>query len=120
MEVTMNRYSVFALTALPTVLLIGSAAGAPAVDAPAQKASVTGRSTCRVPAPDEVLTAKEGIQLIGQCSALTRVKMWHWMGNYGSVYDVANVANGGGIGAGELITEANPSGGGLIPTFMFY
>jgi hypothetical protein len=42
------------------------------------------------------------------------------MGNYGSVYDVVSVANRLGVVPGGLITEANSSGGGLIPTFMYY
>jgi hypothetical protein len=115
----MNRLLILALTAVPTALLIGPAAPAPAADAPALKASATASSTCRVPAADEVLTAKESIRLIQQCPK-AEAKTWHWMGNYGSVHDVVAVANQAGIGPGELITEANPSGGGLLPTFMFY
>jgi|tagenome__1003787_1003787.scaffolds.fasta_scaffold20275870_2 hypothetical protein len=112
--------------AAPVALLIGPAAPAPAarapapaVHAPAPDAATTVSATCRVPAPDEVVTAEESIRRIQQCRKM-QAKSWHWMGNYGSVNDVVNAANGGGIGAGELITEANPSGSGLLPTFMYY
>jgi hypothetical protein len=114
----MNPTRTLALAAAPA-LLIGLAIPAAAGGATAQKAP-TARSAC-VPGEDQVLTAKQSLKLVKQCDDVkAAAKSWHWMGNYGSVYDVASVANSLGVGAGELITEANATGGGLIPTFMFY
>ncbi|WP_377273127.1 hypothetical protein [Peterkaempfera sp. SMS 1(5)a] len=111
----MNHLRVFALAAAPTALLIGLAAPATAVNASGAKA------VCAAPAAHQVLTAKQGLQVVKNCAARqAQSKSWHWMGNYGSVYDVATVANGAGVGAGELITLPNASGGGLLPTFMYY
>ena len=116
----MNRLRTLALTAAPTALLIGLAAPASIADANTQKApAAAAAATCTAPAADQVLTAKEGIRL-KKCitaRAVRAPKTWHWMGNYASVYAVTAAANGGGIGAGELITEYL---GGVYPTFMFY
>ncbi len=48
--------------------------------------------------------------------AKQQVKTWHWMGNYGSVYDVATAANSFGAGAGEVITQ---NMNGVWATFMY-
>ncbi|UQI45207.1 hypothetical protein M1P56_13035 [Streptomyces sp. HU2014] len=113
----MNRHRTLTLAAAPIALLIGLAAPAAAADDPVSSTPKTPRAVCDKPANDAVLTAEEGIAL-RQCSrAQAAPKTWHWMGNYGSVYDVANAANGGGIGAGEVITQYL---NGLYPTFMFY
>jgi hypothetical protein len=113
----MNSLRTLALAAAPTALLIGLAGPASAAHAPAPKAS----AACKAPAADAVLTAKQGIELYKGCKSVKAPrKTWHWMGNYGSVYDVVRVANSRNVGAGGLVTEANASGGGLIPTFMYY
>ncbi|MFE0042995.1 hypothetical protein [Streptomyces albireticuli] len=114
----MNRLRTHALAAAPIALLIGLAAPAAAADDPQSATPKAPRAVCDTPATDAVLTAQEGIAL-RQCSSTKAAapKTWHWMGNYGSVYDVANAANGGGIGAGEVITQYL---NGLYPTFMFY
>ncbi|MFC5144981.1 hypothetical protein [Streptomyces aureoversilis] len=111
----MNRRT-YALAAAPIALLIGLAAPA-AADEPQPNTPKVPRAVCDTPAHDAVLTAQEGIALRKCTDARVAVKTWHWMGNYGSVYDVANAANGGGIGAGEVITQYL---NGLYPTFMFY
>ncbi|MEU1011253.1 hypothetical protein [Streptomyces sp. NPDC005890] len=115
----MNRLRALAIAAAPAALLIGLAIPAPATPAP--KAPTTPNAGCYLPRADQVLTAQEGIKLANACA--TRKKAdpsWHWMGNYGSVYDVVSVANSRGVGAGGLVTVPNASGGGLIPTFMYY
>ncbi|MCA6094107.1 hypothetical protein LE181_18305 [Streptomyces sp. SCA3-4] len=93
----MNCLRFLARAAAPTALLVGLAA-APAM------ASDT-------PAPNTPAT-------VSTSPVKAQVKTWHWMGNYGSVYDVANAANGFGAGAGELITQ--DVGNGLYATFMYY
>ncbi|MBZ4322833.1 hypothetical protein [Streptomyces huiliensis] len=93
----MHPLRTLALAAAPAAMLIGLAAPAMAADPPTPNNAAT-TSTSRV--------------------AQAPVKTWHWMGNYGSVYDVANAANGFGAGAGELITQ--DIGNGLYATFMFY
>src|SRR4051812_38370025 len=118
----MTHLRTFALIPLTTALLVGSAAPTLAANAPTPKAATTTTSSaCRVPAADEVLTAQDSLRLVAQCRTVSpHVKTWHWMGNYGSVYDVVSVANRLRIAPGGLVTEANSSGGGLIPTFMYY
>jgi hypothetical protein len=83
----------------------------------AQAAPAAASSTCNIPTANQVLTALEGVQLKQCTAAQPLIKTWHWMGNFGSVYDVVAAANGGGIGSGELITQYL---NGLYPTFMFY
>ncbi|WP_338931000.1 hypothetical protein WEB32_06560 [Streptomyces netropsis] len=115
----MNRLRIHALAAAPIALLIGLAVPAAAAAAEDPQPNTTKAAVCDAPARDAVLTAQEGIAL-KKCSDSAKAaqpKTWHWMGNYGSVYDVANAANGGGIGAGEVITQYL---NGLYPTFMFY
>ncbi|MFD4507800.1 hypothetical protein [Streptomyces sp. NPDC058457] len=115
----MNRLRALAITAAPAALLIGLAIPVPA--APAPKAPTTPNAGCYMPRADQVLTAQEGIKLASACKAQkSDDPSWHWMGNYGSVYDVVNVANSRGVGTGGLVTIPNASGGGLIPTFMYY
>ncbi|MEV4872377.1 MULTISPECIES: hypothetical protein [Streptomyces] len=112
------RTHAIALAAAPIALLIGVAGTASAADDPAQTKPTTSRAACDTPATDAVLTSQEGIALRNcTTSKAAQTKTWHWMGNYGSVYDVANAANGGGIGAGEVITQYL---NGLYPTFMYY
>ncbi|WP_329112364.1 hypothetical protein [Streptomyces sp. NBC_01353] len=113
----MNRLRTLAIAAAPAALLIGLASPAPA--APGPQAPTMSAASCYRPGADQVLTAQEGIELANACKT-QRAPSWHWMGNYGSVYDVVNVANSKGVGPGELVTIPNPSGGGLIPTFMYY
>ncbi|MCQ8770995.1 hypothetical protein [Streptomyces telluris] len=113
----MNRRT-YVLAAAPIALLIGLAAPAAAADGPQPNTPKVPRAVCDTPAKDAVLTAEEGIALRKCTNANVAVKTWHWMGNYGSPYDVANAANGAGIGAGELITQEHANG--LRPTFMFY
>ncbi|MEU4208757.1 hypothetical protein AB0F13_01930 [Streptomyces sp. NPDC026206] len=91
----MNCLRTLALTAAPAAMLIGLAAPAMAADDPAPKPPAT----------------------VSTSPVQAQVKTWHWMGNYGSVYDVANAANGFGAGAGELITQ---NIGGAYATFMYY
>ncbi|GHC74527.1 hypothetical protein [Streptomyces cinnamoneus] len=92
----MNPLRTLALAAAPTAMLIGlSAAPAMAADDPAPNP----------PATVSISPAKQ------------QVKTWHWMGNYGSVNDVANAANGFGAGAGEFVTQ---NINGLWATFMYY
>ncbi|MEV6423654.1 hypothetical protein [Streptomyces sp. NPDC051662] len=118
----MQRRRIAALAAAPTTLLIGLAIfSTSAADASTAKAPTAVSATCNAPTSNEVLTVQEGIALVKRCSATkaaSAVPGWHWMGNYGSVYDVVNVANGGGIGAGELIAQPGPTG--LVPAFMYY
>ncbi|MFG2145445.1 hypothetical protein ACGFRG_14770 [Streptomyces sp. NPDC048696] len=114
----MKRLRTLAIAAAPAAMLIGLAI--PASAAPAPKAPTTPNAGCYTPRADQVLTAKEGIQLVSACKARKDDASWHWMGNYGSVYDVVNVANSRGVAAGGLVTIPNASGGGLIPTFMYY
>ncbi|MBT2450628.1 hypothetical protein J7F03_26855 [Streptomyces sp. ISL-43] len=115
----MNRHRVLAAAAAPAALLIGLAI--PASAAPAPKAPTTSNSGCYVPRSDQVLTVQEGTKLLTACKAQNRADpSWHWMGNYGSVYDVVSAANRAGVGAGELVAIPNASGGGLIPAFMYY
>lgn len=66
-----------------------------------------------------ITTAEEGIAQVNENVAQQLgSKQWHWMGNYGSVYDMANVANQAGCGAGEVISSILPNN--LIPTWMYY
>ncbi len=85
-----------ALAAAPAAMLIGLAAPAMAADDPAPNTPAT----------------------VSTSPAKVQVKTWHWMGNYGSVYEVANAANTVGAGAGEVITQ--DVGNGLYATFLFY
>ncbi|WP_371648237.1 MULTISPECIES: hypothetical protein [unclassified Streptomyces] len=114
----MNRLRTLAIAAAPATLLIGLAI--PASAAPAPQAPTTPNARCYTPRADQVLTAQEGIKLVSACKTQKSDPSWHWMGNYGSVYDVVNVANSRGVGSGGLVTIPNASGGGLIPTFMYY
>ena len=68
---------------------------------------------------DQVLTTEEGIEVQQRIAARRGLKQWHWMGNYGNVYDPVNVANRGGVASGELIMNINFANG-LIATWMFY
>lgn len=68
-------------------------------------------------AADQVLTVEEGVAVVKRITARKGARQWHWMGNYGSVYDAANVANQAGCGAGEI--EFNFVGD-LIPAWMYY
>ncbi|GHG74932.1 hypothetical protein [Streptomyces griseocarneus] len=113
----MNRLRTHALAAAPIALLIGLAAPAAAAGDPQPIAPKAPRAVCDTPAANAILTVQEGIALRKCSDVKIAVKTWHWMGNYGSVYDVVNAANGGGIGAGEVITQYL---NGLYPTFMFY
>jgi hypothetical protein len=70
-------------------------------------------------AADQVLSVEEGIEVQKRIAERSTVKQWHWMGNYGSVYDPVNVANGAGISAGQMIININFNNG-LIATWMFY
>jgi hypothetical protein len=71
-------------------------------------------------APTQVLSAAEGAEVQRRLAAgSSGSKQWHWMGNYGSVYDPANVANGAGISAGEMILNINFNNG-LIAAWMYY
>jgi hypothetical protein len=70
-------------------------------------------------APTQVLSAAEGIEIQKRLAQGSAAKQWHWMGNYGSVYDPVNVANGAGISAGEMILNFNFNNG-LIAAWMFY
>jgi hypothetical protein len=116
----MNCMRSLALAAAPTALLIGMAAGpAVAASSPTSKAA-----SCKAPGPNQVLTAEQATKLYKGCVA-ARVKAkapktWHWMGNYGSVYAVTTAANNLHVGAGGLVSIPNATGGGLIPTFMYY
>jgi hypothetical protein len=65
-----------------------------------------------------ITTAEEGVALVNQNLDQRSGKQWHWMGNYGNVYDMAAVANGAGCGAGEVISTVLPNN--LIPTWMYY
>jgi hypothetical protein len=116
---SLNRLRVLALVSIPAALLIGVPASASA-DAPAPKASTSASSPCHEPARDQVLTAQQGIELFKACSSAnaTAAPGWHWMGNYGDVYSLANAANGWGAGPGELLTQI--MGNGLLATFMYY
>lgn len=114
----MNRLRTLAIAATPATLLIGLAI--PASAAPAPQAPTTQNASCYTPRANQVLTAQEGIKLVSACKTQKSDPSWHWMGNYGSVYDVVNVANSRGVGPGGLVTIPNASGGGLIPTFMYY
>jgi hypothetical protein len=70
-------------------------------------------------APTQVLSAAEGLEIQKRLAEVSTVKQWHWMGNYGNVYDPASVANGAGIAAGEMILNINFNNG-LIAAWMFY
>jgi hypothetical protein len=115
----LNRLRVLALVSVSTALLIGVSASASA-DAPAPKASTSASPTCYEPARDQVLTTQQGIELFKACSAanVAAVPGWHWMGNYGDVYSLANAANSWGAGPGELLTQIMSNG--LLATFMYY
>ncbi|WP_081239141.1 hypothetical protein [Streptomyces viridosporus] len=68
---------------------------------------------------DRALSAEEGIELKKHVAGSRATGQWHWMGNYGSPYDVMAVANAEPkSGAGELITGFHENG--LIPTFMYW
>jgi len=69
--------------------------------------------------PTQVLSVAEGIEIHKRIKAAATAKQWHWMGNYGDVYGPANVANGAGISAGEMIININFNNG-LVATWMFY
>ncbi|MFB6393785.1 hypothetical protein [Polymorphospora lycopeni] len=117
----MHRKRIATLAAAPLALLIGSAVlSASTANASHSTAPAVASSTCNAPDAEKILTVEEGIALVKKCSARADAAApgWHWMGNYGSVYDVVAVANGGGIGPGELI--AQPQSSGLVPSFMYY
>ncbi|MDP9869021.1 hypothetical protein J2S55_008287 [Streptosporangium brasiliense] len=115
----MNRLRVLALVSVSAALVIGVSASASA-DAPAPKASTSAAPTCYEPARDQVLTTQQGIELFKACSAANAAAVpgWHWMGNYGDVYALANAANAWGAGPGELLTQIMSNG--LLATFMYY
>jgi hypothetical protein len=69
--------------------------------------------------PTQVLSAAEGAEIQKRLAEASAVRQWHWMGNYGSVYDPVNVANGAGIPAGGMILNINFDNG-LIAAWMFY
>ena len=71
-------------------------------------------------APDRVLTAAEGIALKQRISAQRALApQWRWMGNYGSPYDAAAVANTPPVaGAGAIMFEVMDNG--LIPAWMYF
>ena len=69
--------------------------------------------------PTQILSAAEGTEIQKRLAEASTVKQWHWMGNYGSVYDPANVANRAGISAGEMILNINFNND-LIATWIFY
>lgn len=67
---------------------------------------------------DRALSAEEGKELKKRIAESRATGQWHWMGNYGSPYDVVAVANSAPkCEAGELITGFHENG--LIPTFMY-
>ncbi|MGW1713234.1 hypothetical protein [Streptomyces sp. NPDC002156] len=67
---------------------------------------------------DRALSAEEGVELKKRIAESKATGQWHWMGNYGSPYDVMAVANAAPkCEAGELITGFHENG--LIPTFMY-
>jgi hypothetical protein len=70
-------------------------------------------------AANQILSVAEGIETVKRLKGLSTVKQWHWMGNYGDVYGPVNVANGGGLSAGELIININFSTG-LVAAWMLY
>ena len=113
----MNCLRTVALATAPAALLIGLAGQASAVSTPH-----TPKAACAAQTAGKVIAGKTAPKA-KQCSIAKKAptaKSWHWMGNYGSVYDVASGANSRGVGAGELITLPNASGTGLFPTFMYY
>ncbi|GGF96281.1 hypothetical protein GCM10007304_07800 [Rhodococcoides trifolii] len=67
---------------------------------------------------DQVLTREEGVALGERNAHAASTAQWHWMGNYGNVYDVVAVANSRGCGTGSLVTDFQTNG--LMPTYMFY
>lgn len=67
------------------------------------------------PAPDQDLTTQQRERSTPFRAASGT---WHWMGNYGDVYSVANAANARGVGPGQIITQHMPNG--LLATFMYY
>lgn len=92
----MNCLRTLARAAAPTALLIGlAAAPAMAADDPAPNAPAT----------------------VSTSPVKAQVKTWHWMGNYGTVYEAANAANGFGAGAGEFVTQ---NINGAWATFLYY
>lgn len=113
----MMRSRALALVAVPAVLLVGSAAPTLAAEDTAATSGTTSAG-CRTPGLDEVVTAETSLQLASACRTASQAPSWHWMGNYGSVYDVQNAANGLGVGPGGLITQGDANG--LFPTFMYY
>jgi hypothetical protein len=115
----MMRYRALALVAVPAALLVGSAAPTLAAEDSAPTSGTTS-ATCSAPALDAVVTAEETVRRVEACRTASQAPSWHWMGNYGSVYDVQNTANSLGVGAGGLVTQVEPSGSGLFPTFMYY
>jgi hypothetical protein len=70
-------------------------------------------------AADQILSVAEGIELQKRIAERAPGKQWHWMGNYGSVYGPADVANRAGISAGEMIININFNNG-LVAAWMFY
>jgi hypothetical protein len=117
----MMRYRALALVAVPAALLVGSAAPTLAAEDSAPTSGATSAS-CSAPALDAVVTAEETVRRVEACrtTSASQAPSWHWMGNYGSVYDVQNAANSLGVGAGGLVTQVQPSGSGLFPTFMYH
>ncbi|MEU1311161.1 hypothetical protein ABZ419_20040 [Streptomyces cinnamoneus] len=92
----MNCLRTLALAAAPTAMLIGLAA------APAMAADT--------PAPNPAAT-------VSASPVKAQVKTWHWMGNYGSVYEAVNAANGFVVGAGGFVTQ---NVNGAWATFLYY
>jgi hypothetical protein len=68
---------------------------------------------------DQVLTAAEGVEIRQRIAARMGPQQWHWMGNYGNVYDPVTVARSYGAAAGEMILNFNFNNG-LIATWMFF
>ncbi|MFG2330684.1 hypothetical protein ACGFMM_13750 [Streptomyces sp. NPDC048604] len=69
-------------------------------------------------AADRVLSVEEGAAIKQSIAAQRSLKQWRWMGNYGSPFDAAAVANQNPpCVAGEVMFSFN---GNLVPAWMFY
>jgi hypothetical protein len=69
-------------------------------------------------AADRVLPVDEGAEFKRRIAARNEPKRWRWMGNYGSPFDAAAVANQEPpCVAGEVMFTIN---GNLVPAWMFY
>lgn len=109
-------------------LAVAGAVTASTVTAEPAKAGVSGQQVqLAIPdktdpnyiAPDQVLTAAEGIALKQRIAKTALAPQWRWMGNFGNVYDVAAVANTPPVAAaGGIMVEMLDNG--LMPTWMYY